>query len=282
MNADHPGVLLCMAVELKSPQQEIRALTPEQAGELALLIANDLYKFDEASAQLELLTVGALYDPVEILRPMWPVHLELQNLAARAPRKPSVAKGDEVLAGEGRLIAFGEGDGSLPGALTPDPEFVPGPLKLMPLVLQGDPSVAIGCADTFERKLLETGMASAATALYVQTKFGLNVEHVRYMTAFDLAAMMQMQYDHAGVGFLWPIIEAGLMGRQGPLEINIPPEPVLQWDGQSIRSPLPTYADWLAIGHKYNADERMYRHFQARRRQILTLLATHGFVVDAD
>ena len=281
MSADHPGVLLCMAVELKSPQDTIPALTPEEAGELALLVAQDLHKFDEESAELELLTVGALYDPVEILRPMWPVHLELQNLAARAPRKPSVAKGDEVLAGEGRIIAFGQGEGSLPGALTPDPAFVSGPLKLMPLVLQGDPAVAIRCADTFERKLLETGMASAATALFVQTKFGLNVEHVRYMTAFDLAAMMQMQYSHAGVGFLWPIIEAGLMGRRDLIEVNNPPEPNLQFDGLTVRSPLLAYSDWLAIGHKFNTSEQNYAHFQARRQQLLDLLASHGLTIES-
>ena len=46
MSADHPGVLLCMAVELKSPQDTIPALTPDEAGELALLVAQDLHKFD--------------------------------------------------------------------------------------------------------------------------------------------------------------------------------------------------------------------------------------------
>lgn len=264
---NHPGVLLCMAVELKGPVPGIPALTPGAAGDLALLIAQDLHKFEPQSAELELLTVGALYDPIEILRPMWPVHLELQNLAARAPRKPSVAKGDEVLAGEGRLIAFGEGDGKLPGALTPDPQFAGGPFRLMPLVLQGEPSDAIACADTFERLLLETGMASAATALFVQDHFKIPVEHIRYLTAFDLAAMMQLQYRHAGVDVVWPVIEAALMGSTESLVIDQSPEPLVAYENGAV-----------TITGRENAGIAPAM-MAARMAQLRDLLSAHGVQV---
>ena len=267
MSADHPGVLLCMAGELKSPQDTIPALTPEEAGELALLIAQDLHEFEPRSAQLELLTVGALYDPVEILRPMWPVHLELQNLAARAPRKPAVAKGDEVLAGEGRLIAFGEGDSKLPGALTPDPQFTGGPLRLLPLVLQGEPSVAISCADHFERLMLETGMAGAGTALFVEQKFSLRIEHVRYLTAFDLAAMMHLQYRHAGIDVVWPVIEAALMGRADPIRIDRSPEPFVVYEGGSVA---------ITVREDAGVTPAM---MAARMAQMRDLLTAHGLRV---
>jgi hypothetical protein len=39
--------------------------------------------------------------------------------------------------------------------------------------------------------LLETGMAEARTALAAQQAFGVAIEHARYLTLHDLAAMMR-------------------------------------------------------------------------------------------
>src|SRR6476620_11036854 len=78
--------------------QLLGALALEQAGAgaLAARIAQDLAGFAAEASALQLVTVGAHYDVVELLRPGWPLHRELDQLAARAP-------GD---AG-GRIIAFG-------------------------------------------------------------------------------------------------------------------------------------------------------------------------------
>src|SRR5690606_41880381 len=70
--------------------------------------------------------LGAHYDPIELLRPAWPLHAELDQLAARAPRRG-------IGAGEGRVIAFGSHAGKLPGALSPSAEHAGGPLRLVPL-----------------------------------------------------------------------------------------------------------------------------------------------------
>ena len=83
--------------------------------------------FAPAAGSLQLVTVGAHYDAVELLRPGWPMHRELDQLAARAPGEAHA-----------RVIAFGAHDDTLPGALTPQADHAGGPLRLVPFVLGGD------------------------------------------------------------------------------------------------------------------------------------------------
>src|SRR5690606_33680047 len=129
-------VLGALALELKPGSAAERdALPQREAGELAAAVARDLAKFSPQAAALDLTTTGAHYDPVELLRPGWPVHRELDQLGARAP---DGGRGQ----GSGRIIAFGSHDGRLPGALSPSPDYAGGPLRLVPWSLAGDADVA--------------------------------------------------------------------------------------------------------------------------------------------
>src|SRR5690606_13507925 len=126
----------------------------------------DLAKLQPAAAALELVLAGAHYDPVELLRPGWPLHHELDQLAARAPRGGGPGNC-------GRVIAFGSHEGKLPGVLAPSSDFAGGPLRLLPFVLLGDAAVLDTVGEAFERDLVETGMAGADTALLAQELFGV-------------------------------------------------------------------------------------------------------------
>src|SRR5690606_40537932 len=100
-------VLGALALELTPGSGAARdALPQREAGELAAAIARDLARFAPDTAALDLTTTGAHYDPVELLRPGWPIHRELDQLGARAPG----GRGEGV----GRIIAFGSHDGRLP------------------------------------------------------------------------------------------------------------------------------------------------------------------------
>ena len=120
VHGSRPSVLGALALELAASASRCDALTQGDAGVLAALIAHDLAGFAPQVASLELVTVGAHYDAVELLRPDWPLHRELEQLAARAPRVGAIS---------GRIIAFGAHAGQLPGALTPAPEYAGGPLR---------------------------------------------------------------------------------------------------------------------------------------------------------
>lgn len=254
-------------------------LAQAEAGRLAGLVAQDLARFAAPAATLELVTVGAHYDPVELLRPHWPLHRELDELAARAPR----GTGDG-----GRIIAFGAHEGQLPGALAPSPDFAGGPLRLVPFVLGGDADVAASVGDAFERDLLERGMAGAETALAAQELFGLQVEHARYLTAHDLAAMMALQYEHAGLAPLWPLLETALLEPAGEAWLDAPPEPLVRYAGGEARIALFSPHAWQLryapgdVGDSEDARERLHRqfgHFERRQRQLAAVLGAHGVPV---
>ena len=261
---------LCLAIEVRpdalSPDRTTplaAMLSPDLAGALAAKVAADLATFDARAAELELITCGALYDPVEVLRRTWRLHTELENLAARAPRKPAVAPAGETLAGQGRVIAFGAAEGNMPGILQPDAQFGVSALLLLPINLQGEPAIAEPLAAEFERILLERGMASAETALFVQEAFEVPIEHARYLTAWDLAAMMQLQYRHAGLESLWPLIEAcALTDPPRTAELSGDNEPPAQ-----AAEGIVTFAE---------LPDDVSPAVKARQRQLQHVLAAHG------
>jgi len=275
-------VLGALALELHGAAPVGRdTLAQTEIGALANLVARDLAGFAPAAAGLELVTVGAHYDPVELLRPGWPLHRELDQLAARAPRGGTGA-------GHGRIIAFGAHDGRLPGALAPSPDYLGGPLRLVPFVLGGDAGVVARVGDAFERELIERGMAGADTALAAQDAFGLRVEHARYLTVHDLAAMTAMQYEHAGLAPLWPLLETALLQPDGEAWLDQSPEPLLHYVDGEARIALFSPAAWHArYAAEVDADtdanrerlQRQHQHFEARQRQIAAVLGAHGVPV---
>jgi len=280
-HADRPAearVLGALALEIAAGSDGGRdALPQREAGALAALLARDLAGHDADAAALDCLTVAAHYDPVELLRPGWPLHRELEQLAARAPRDPAAA-------GAGRIIAFGGHDGCLPGALTPVAEFRGGPLRLLPFALVGDASVAARVGAGFESVLMERGMAAADTALALQSAFGLRVEHARYLTLHDLCALTAMQYEHAGLAPLWPVIETALFSPQREAWLDAPPEPLLHYAEGEARIALLSPDGWrrrYATGDDGDVArlERAFEHFEARQRQFAGVLRAHGVAV---
>lgn len=277
-------VLGALALELRSDAPVTRtALSQAEAGELAAHFARDLASFAPEAAQLQLVTVGAHYDPVELLRPGWALHRELDQLSARAPGGTA-----------GRIIAFGAHDEQLPGALTPSPDYFGGPLRLVPFLLSGglfggDAGIVAVVGDRFERELIERGMAGAATALAAQQAFGMQIEHARYLTAHDLAAMTALQYEHAGLAPLWPLLETALLEPDGEAWLDALPEPLVHYADGEARIAMFEPRAWkqrYASGAPCDTPEcrekleRQHQHFEARQRQIAAVLGAHGVAVN--
>lgn len=286
-------VLGALALELKGAAPVARVALPQsEVGALAALVARDLAGFAADAARLELVMVGAHYDPVELLRPGWPLHRELDQLGARAPRDAMAPLA------AGRVIAFGAHDGQLPGRLMPSMDFAGGALRLVPFILNepegsrsigGDAGTAAHVGDAFERELLQRGMAGADTALAAQAAFGLQIEHARYLTVHDLVAMMALQYDHAGLAPLWPLLETALLQPDGEAWLDAPPEPLLHYADREARIALFTPAAWqarYATALPCDSDEsrahigRLHQYFEARQRQYAAVLNAHGVVVN--
>ena len=276
---DIRSCLGALALELTPGTSAARAVLDQAAGgELAALVARDLAKFVPQSARLDLALIAALFDPVELLRPRWPLHRELERLIAQAP------------GGDGaRIIAFAGRDGQLPENLQPHADFVDGALRLLPIVLRGEASIAAGVDAQFEHSLLDIGMAGADTALLAQQAFGASIEHARYLTVHDLAAMMAMQYENVGLGALWPLIEAALLAPGQEQWLDAPPEPLVRLvDGEARIAMLDDEA-WAGSGlaptqaaHDQQRLSHAFDRFQMRQRQIVALLEAHGIATTFD
>ncbi|MFT3807970.1 hypothetical protein [Arenimonas sp.] len=272
--SDRLSCLGALALELSPGSAPEHAfLGQAAAGELAERIARDLARFVPTAAGLDLAIVAALFDPVELLRPGWPRHAELERLIAQAPAR-----------GDARVIAFGARDGILPASLAPEADYAGGPLRLLPFVLRGDDATMAQVGAALEETLLETGMAAADTALLAQDHFGAAIEHARYLTAHDLAAMTAMQYEHAGLAALWPLIETALLAPEERCALDAPPEPLLLWRDGAVRIARFDVDTWKARGYApHDADAareaRAYERFLMRQKQIAALLQGHALNV---
>ena len=272
MTAIH-SCLGALALELTPGTAAARAVLEQPvAGELAALVARDLAKLVPQAAQLDLAMVAGLFDPVELLRPRWPLHRELEGLIAQAPGN-----------GGARVIAFAGHAGRLPDNLQPEAAFASGALRLLPLVLRGDATIAEDVDARFEHALLDVGMAGADTALLAQQAFGASIEHARYLTLHDLAAMMAMQYENVGLGALWPLIETALLQPGQEQWLDAPPEPLVRLADGEARIAMFDDEAWAGCGlapaeAAHNPDRlgRAFDRFQMRQRQIAALLEAHG------
>jgi len=269
----NPAHTLCgaLALELSEITDAIRLLARDEAGALAQCIARDLAGFDARLSGLSLSTVGAHYDPIELLRPGWPLLAELDQLSARAP-------GQE----RAQVIAFAAHDGRLPGQLMPADEYLGGPLRVMPFVLHGDTDTVAAISTHLERDLVEHGMAGAETALAAQAAFAVNIEHARYLTLHDLCAMTALQYEHAGLAALWPLIETALFSPERELWLDAPPEPLVLW--RKGQAQMAEFGDdeWqqrYARGLSAVETARLKTHFQARQGQFVSILGAHAIKV---
>jgi hypothetical protein len=263
-----------LALELVPGSQPGRAaLQQDGAGALAGLVGRDLTALSADVAALDLVFAGAHYDPAEVLRPGWPLHRRLEELHARAPQSPGP-----------RIIAFGADDhGVVPQPLRAELELHGGPLRVLPFLLVGSAERATAVADTFEHALLERGMAKADTALMAQDAFDARIEHARYLTAYDLAAMMALQYRHVGLGALWSLLETALLAPEEDVWLDAAPEPLMRYADGAVRVAAFDRNGWQ---RRYAADEldparidRGFAHFEARQRQLAAILKVHGLDV---
>ena len=277
-----------LALELRPDAHAVHAaLEPVAAAELAEGIARDLAILVPDAAALDLVVLAAHYDPVELLRPGWPLHAALDALASRAPLDSGRAVDG------GCILAFGARGGALPEAVpAPDPHYAQGAMRLVPFLLRGDANTQarveqVGHA--LEEVLIDRGMAGAATALFAQHAFGAPIEHARYLTIHDLAALMAMQYEHAGLAELWPLIQAALLAPTAETWLDAPPEPLARYSDDGVRIALLDSEAWRnggfapsSAGEDADKLEHAFEHFEARQRQFAAVLEAHGIAVTFD
>lgn len=248
------------------------ALTADAAGDLVAMLGRDLAALVPGVRECELALLAAHFDPAEVLRPGWPLHRRASELLQRAPGQAQGA----------RMVGFGaDAAGAVPMPLHCDPDLHGGGLRVLPFVLHGDAARQAG--DALEDLLLDRGMAAADTALALQDGLGAQVEHARYLSLHDLAAMIALQYRNTGLDALWPLLETALLEPDAEAWLDAPPEPLARYGDGEVRIALFDPAAWRTRNAANESDcarlERGFAHFQARQRQFAAVLDAHGVPV---
>ena len=270
---DPPGFRGVIALELSDGIQPTRAaLQADAAGELATQLGRDLAKLVPAVGQCDLALFAAHFDPAEALRPGWPLHRRVSELLERAPGQSQGS----------RIVGFGaDASGDVPMPLQCELALAGGGLRVLPFVLRGDAAAVAGAQ--LEEMLLDRGMAAADTALALQEEFGARIEHVRYLSLHDLAAMIAMQYTNVGLEPLWTLLETALLEPHAEAWLDAGQEPLARYADGEVRIALFDPCAWrsrYAAGVEDEAKlERGFAMFQARQRQFSAVLDAHGVPV---
>lgn len=253
------------------------ALRADAAGALATQLGRDLAKIVPAAGECDLALFSAHFDPAEVLRPGWPLHRRVLELLQRAPGQAGLGHERRP-----RIVGFGtDAAGHVPQPLQCDAALAGGGLRVLPFLLRGDAAAEVGAQ--LEDALLDLGMAAADAALGLQEGLVAQVEHVRYLSVHDLAAMIAVQYRNVGLEPLWTLLETALLEADAEAWLDAGQEPLARYAGGEVRIALFDPTAWRARYATNEEDgarlERGFAMFQARQRQFAAVLEAHGVPV---
>jgi len=225
---------IVLALEPQAGAAVRASLSRDEADELAALVAADLHALLPQVAQARLVLAGALFDPVELLRPGFPVWATLDELGRRVPR-----------AGVAQVVAFGSHEGHMPAQpLEPSPQYADGPMRLLPLSLLTPEALAEELAEQVEVQLVGRGEAGERTADWLMRTLGMRLEHARYLSRNDLMALTCVQYEHVNLAPLWSLLEAALLTPYRAEDVLSARGLALRYEGGRVLAQSP--ATWLA------------------------------------
>lgn len=249
-------------------------LGPADAEQMLAHIAADLRAMLPGIAECSLVAAGALYDQTQILRPGYPVFSALESTAAAQQAfKPG-------------LVSIGAAEGAMPVAeLLPADDIPLGLLQLLPVVVHGPAERVAELGQAMEYRFLEQGQLSAHAAAWLQTAFGVVINHARLMTLTDLDAMRRMQLEHFGFLPLWELLDAALAGRGETLAVTTPSGQGWQWRDGEVHTEFETFDHWATAGGGAGlpaarlALAEGYGDWTREMRQYIVTLRAHGVAV---
>jgi len=256
---------IVLALEPVTGNAPRATLSRDEAEELAGLVAADLHALLPQVAQARLVLAGALFDPVELLRPGFPVWATLDELGRRVPR-----------AGVAQVVAFGSHEGRMPAQpLEPAPQYTDGPMRLLPLSLLAPEDLAEELAEQVEAQLVGRGEAGAHTADWLMRTLGVRLEHARYLSRNDLLALTCVQYEHVNLAPLWNLLEAALLTPYRKEDVLSARGLALRYENGRVLAQSP--AGWLAA-QEGDAAERAhgFAGMVFELRQYAALLDAHA------
>jgi hypothetical protein len=253
-----------------------RLLSQSDSEQMLAHIASDLKSLLPDISRCSLIAAGALFDQTQVLRPSYPVFRALE----------AVSTSDKQAQFKPGLVSVGARDGVMPSAdLQPLPDIPLGLLQLLPVVFQGPADLVEEMGQAMEYRFIEEGQLSAHSSAWLETAFGISVNHARLMTLTDLNAMFRLQLDHFGFLPLWELLDAAMTGGEGPISVTTEAGQVFRWENGNVHTVFETFDSWASDGRgtKIAAERQAlsagYGDWTREIRQFLTTLNAHGLEV---
>lgn len=251
-------------------------LGPADAEQMLSHLAADLKALLPDISACSLIAAGALFDQTQVLRPGFPVFSALEE----------VSTSQESTRFKAGLVSIGAAEGRMPVTDLQPLDGVPlGLLQLLPVVVHGPTELIDSLGQAMEYRFLEEGQLSAHSAAWMESAFGISINHARLMTLTDLNAMLRMQLDHFGFLPLWELLDAALAGTAGPLAVTSHGGHAFEWRDGCIHTRFDTFDYWASEGagaSRPAARQALadgYAEWTREVRQYLTTLAGHGLDV---
>lgn len=239
-------------------------------------LAADLKALLPGISDCSVIAAGALYDQTQILRPKYPVFNALEKV-------PTGMGAEHFRSG---LVSVGADSGTMPVPELQPLEGIPlGLLQLLPLVVHGPAERIRELGQAMEFRFLEEGQLSAHSAAWLETAFGIAINHARLMTLTDLNAMFRLQLEHFGFIPLWELLDAALSGRPDSFTVATESGQAFEWRDGEVHSRFDTFSSWASQGNGRDlAASRQalaggYGEWTRQARQYLTTLRAHGLEV---
>jgi len=244
-----------------------------ESEQLLAHIAADLKSLLPEISNCSLIAAGALFDQTQILKPSFPVFSALE----------AVSTNDNAENFKPGLVSIGASNGKMPhDDLQPLPDIPLSLLQLLPVIVHGPADRVEQLGQAMEYRFMEEGQVSAHSAAWLETAFGISVNHARMMTLTDLSAMLRMQLDHFGFLPIWELLDAALSKCPGPLLIRTQNGQEFEWKNGAVHTTYETFDSWASSGAGAKIDatrqalSAAYGDWTREFRQYLTTLQAHG------
>ena len=248
-------------------------LGARDAEQMLAHLAADLKSLLPSISRCSLIAPGALFDQTQILRPSYPAFAALESASI-------VERAEEF---RPQLVSIDAADGVMPVEnLQPLDDIPLGLFQLLPVVLHGPSGVVAELGQAMEYRFLEEGQLSAHSAKWLETAFGVSINHARFMTLTDLGAMLRMQLDHFGFLPLWELLDTAINNRDEILQVQTDSGKVFEWRDKAVHTDFETFDHWAnqGEGRKLAGARQMlagaYGEWTQGIRQYLTTLEAHA------
>lgn len=252
-----------------------RLLSKTDADQLLAHVSADLATLLPNSDLCSLVGPGALFDQTQLLRPAYPIFKCLESSLQESGK------------GYGsRLLSIGASENVMPRVeLQPEAAIPLGILQVLPLVLCGPAANVAELGQEMEHCFLERGQLSPQSAQWLQSAFGVRINHARFMTLTDLRAMFNLQLEHFGFLPLWQLIDAALEQSPDELAVQSDTGPLFRWRDGAVHIEYQTFDYWAQQGPGKTTDPSRgqlaggYAEWTRQLRQYLTTLRAHAVEV---